>query len=796
MSRRTKAAKCEWEAIRQLVLKRDMNCCQGTGAVHDSQLHVHHRLPRSMGGQDDPANLVTLCSACHAGLHLNLQVGLGKNSIRKWAVRIAKLVDRNGEIPKNVGELLPALSVLGKSEFRRGQLPVVLAILRGEDVLSVRPTGSGKSLCFQVPVLLKPGTGLVIEPLKALMKDQVRALHDLAIPATSISSDVGIQERKERYELLEEGVWKFLFMAPERFNPSIVQNSAEQEQLSKFRPNFLVIDEAHSIVQYGRSFRPTYANLGAIRERVGKPQVLAFTATADFPAQQEICKSLGIADANIIVENPDRANIALLRVPMGSEDQRRYAVTQKLLYRYRDEKTIIFVPTKRIGEEVQKNLAELGIALEFFHATAGSSNWRDNVQRRFIGGIDPPVNAIIATSAFGMGIDVPNIRCVIHWQYPFSISEYVQGFGRAGRDGKESVAVLFVDGSRELELLNWMQERQNPSGVPPAQAKQLREMDFVAKDPATCFRESLMTPLRVTKPKKRSVAMWLLEKALAQKEVKNRSHLCCDVCNPKVVAQLLRNDLDGQTNRQLETRVFRSVAAANLEIKEVALIPSLQEIEEAADLIELLRNENRNDGSGDDLGTVDSSGFLDTEQLPVEADLRFDVETTVNQKTKERWPERFAKSQRAYSAWTDEEDLHLLRLRDLGKSVNQIAKLHYRAPGAIRSRLEKLEETAGANDEVVRGTDEVDGSKLQSEIVVSDLKKLRYDKPSSLSAKRRSRWPELYEVHPRAYSSWTSEEDDHLRDLHALGLELRMIAELHGRDIGGVQSRLGKLGLR
>ena len=796
MSRRTKAAKDEWEAIRQLVLKRDMNCCQGTGAVHDSQLHVHHRLPRSMGGQDDPANLVTLCSACHAGLHLNLQVGLGKNSIRKWAVRIARLVDRNGEIPKNVGELLPALSVLGKSEFRQGQLPVVLAILRGEDVLSVRPTGSGKSLCFQVPVLLKPGTGLVIEPLKALMKDQVRALHDLAIPATSISSDVGIQERKERYELLDEGVWKFLFMAPERFNPSIVRNSEEQEYLSLFRPNFLIIDEAHSIVQYGQSFRPTYANLGAIRDRVGKPQVLAFTATADFDAQQEICTSLGIPDATIIVENPDRPNIALLRVPMGIEDQRRYAVVEKLLRRYSEDKTIIFVPTKKVGEEVQKNLAELGLALEFFHATAGSPNWRDTVQRRFIGGIDPPTNAIIATSAFGMGIDVPNIRCVVHWQHPFSISEYVQGFGRAGRDGKESLAVLFVDGSREFSLLQWMQQQQNPRGIPHAQAEQLREMNFVAKDTGACFRESLMTPLRVTKPKKRSFAMWLLERALAQREVKNRSHLCCDVCNPEVVAQLLREEPGGRTKRELETRSFRSAAAANPEIEEVALIPSLQEIEEAADLIELLRNVDGNDGAGHDFGSVDSSGFLDTEQLAVEADLKFDVETTVTQKIKERWPERFATSQRAYSAWTDEEDQHLLRLRELGKSVNQIAKLHYRAPGAIRSRLEKLDESVGENDEVVRGSAEVDRPKLQSEITEADLKKLRYKKPSSLSAKRRSRWPELYEVHPRAYSSWTSEEDDHLRDLHALGLELRMIAELHGRDIGGVQSRMGKLGLK
>ena len=533
VSKRNQAEQAEWERVRKIVLRRDENRCQGSGVEHDSQLHVHHRLPRSMGGRDDPANLVTLCSTCHAGLHLNLQVGLASRTIRSWAIRIARLVDRNGEIPKNAKELLPVLGILGKTEFRSGQLPVVLAVLRGENVLSVRPTGSGKSLCFQVPVLLRPGAGLVIEPLKTLMKDQVRSLHDLAIPATSISSDIGLGERTARYEMLEEGVWKFVFMAPERFNPAIVRNREEQKCLSEFRPNFLVIDEAHSIVQYGQSFRPTYSDLGSIRDRVGKPQVLAFTATADPDAQKEICNSLGVPDANVIVEDPDRPNIALLRLPMAVDDKKRYEVVQRFLNKYREDKTIIFVPTKRWGEEVQRNLRDLGIDLQFFHATAHDANWRDMVQRRFIGGIEPPINAIIATSAFGMGIDVPNIRCVIHWQHPFSISEYVQGFGRAGRDGENSIAVLFVDGSKEFELLHWMQEQQNPTGIPVNQAKQLREMNAAATNLDRCFRDSLMEPLRGEIAPKRSLAIRLLEWALARRQKVRKNEVCCDFCDRK-----------------------------------------------------------------------------------------------------------------------------------------------------------------------------------------------------------------------------------------------------------------------
>ena len=288
-------------------------------------------MPRSIKVDHSAANLVTLCDGCHAGLHLNLQVGLARRVIERWSVRVARLVDFHGELPKTNLDLGPVLQMLGKARLRDGQLPVILAILAGRNVLAVRPTGSGKSLCFQIPILLNPGTGLVIEPLKALMKDQVRGLHALQLPATFITSDVPLGERRRRYDLLEAGTWKFLYVAPERFDRNVIRDTSEYDRLIRFRPNYLVIDEAHTVSQYGDGFRPIYAEIAQIRELVGSPPALAFTATASPEMQLRVCESMGIPDAAIIVENPDRANIALVRLPCSKDDPQRIEIVMSLL---------------------------------------------------------------------------------------------------------------------------------------------------------------------------------------------------------------------------------------------------------------------------------------------------------------------------------------------------------------------------------------------------------------------------------------------------------------------------------
>ncbi len=526
-----------WPAERKAALVRDGHRCQRCGAVNRSELDVHHRMPRSIKVDHSAANLITLCDGCHASLHLNLQVGLARRVIQRWAVRVARLIDLHGELPKTNLDLGPVLQVLGKTKLRDGQLPVILAILAGKNVLAVRPTGSGKSLCFQVPILLSPGTGLVIEPLKALMKDQVQGLHSLRLPATFISSDVPLGERRQRYDLLEQGTWKFIYMAPERFDPNVIRDTSEYDRLIRFRPNYLVIDEAHTVSQYGDGFRPIYAELARIRELVGSPPVLAFTATASPEMQLRVCESLGIPDATIIVENPDRANIALVRLAYSKDDPRRIEIIMRLLAKLTTGRAIIFVPTVKEGERLQRELRLRGVDLEFFHSKARDPAWRDNLQGRFDGRILPTVNAIVATSAFGMGLDIPDIRLVVHWQHPFSVEEYVQGFGRAGRDGKRSLAVLFTDERQDSKLLNYMVDKDDT----PTRAQRLddiAEMAELANTTNWCFRESLVTHLVGDTKPRRSWAMRILNWAFGEKMDIEHSQGCCDHCSPSLPADV------------------------------------------------------------------------------------------------------------------------------------------------------------------------------------------------------------------------------------------------------------------
>jgi len=527
-----------WPAARRAALERDEYRCAKCGADNASELDVHHRMPRSIQVDHSAANLITLCDGCHAALHLNLQVGLAQGVIQRWAVRLARVLDFSHELPASDVDFGPVLQVLGKQKLRDGQLPIILAILGGNDVLAVRPTGSGKSLCFQVPVLLRSGTGLVIEPLKALMKDQVRGLHDLQIPATFISSDASPQERRQRYDLLEQETWKFLYMAPERFDPTLVKDPTEHTRLRRFRPNYLVIDEAHTISQYGNGFRPMYSQLGPIRQLLGRPQVLMFTATASEDMQRHICESLGSPKARVITENPDRPNIALVRLPMAKQDPRRFDVIASLLSQGRQGRSIIFVPTVKEGELVQAGLAERGIHLEFFYAKAHDSNWRDNVQGRFTGRLLPAINAVIATSAFGMGLDIPDVRLVVHWQHPFSVEEYLQGFGRAGRDGKRAMALLFTDQKQDLRLLNWMVD-QEPGPYSATRYADIEAMSRITNARHRCFRRDLVSYLLGTKIPKKSWSMRILEWAFVERVRIERADACCDRCSPGLIAGLL-----------------------------------------------------------------------------------------------------------------------------------------------------------------------------------------------------------------------------------------------------------------
>jgi ATP-dependent DNA helicase RecQ len=488
--------------------------------------------------------LITLCDGCHAAHHPKLSAGLARRAIERWTVRLALWLDRQGSVSEQSKNFGPALRLFNLDRFRDGQLQVVQAALRGRSLLVVSPTGFGKTLCFQLPAMLRRGVSVVVSPLKALMGEQVSSLLRRKIPSSFINGDIGSDEKRLRYRLLASNCFKLLYVAPERF---FVRSADEQEQLRSVRPAFLVIDEAHCVDQWGRDFRPEYGRLKEVREALGSPPILAFTATAGRAMQERILESLGIPDAQVFVRGVDRPNIALLRwsVPV---DERPGVIAQLCRVRMPGSgKVMIFVPTRKIGEALQKYLSEQGLETPFYHSQLSGAWEREQLLKRFSGESRPEVDRVICTSAFGMGLDISNVRMIIHWQHPSSIEDYLQEFGRAGRDGKASVAVLLHDGSnarRDIGLLQFMADRAvsnaqlSPAEALAASNHKVAQIDRMARLTTThgCFRDALagyfMGPRR---PVRRTFSTWLLELVFADRGVRQQKVACCDACQQRLI---------------------------------------------------------------------------------------------------------------------------------------------------------------------------------------------------------------------------------------------------------------------
>jgi len=282
------------------------------------------------------------------------------------------------------------------------------------------------------------------------MSQQVVDLQMKKVPATFINGDLGPQEKEIRYQLLRDGCIKFLYCTPERFDPRMVRQ-AEVNEITRARPAYLVIDEAHCIDRWGNDFRPNYGNLGAIRHALGSPPVLAFTATAGTQGQRRILESLGIPDARVVVTGVNRPNIKFVRLP-NVKDKVRYSLITNLLRVMPHGRAMLFVPTVNTGKQLQDGLRSFELDLPFFHSKLGTANDRDMLLGQFTGRTDPPVRVIICTNAFGMGLDLPDVRLVVHWQHPASPEDYLQEFGRAGR--RRSIGKRNDDFSRSLRKIN------------------------------------------------------------------------------------------------------------------------------------------------------------------------------------------------------------------------------------------------------------------------------------------------------------------------------------------------------
>jgi ATP-dependent DNA helicase RecQ len=321
----------------------------------------------------------------------------------------------------------------GYESFRAGQEPAIKALLDGRDTLAVMPTGSGKSAIYQIAATLIPGSTVVISPLVALQHDQVESITQQEVGrAAMVNSTMPSASRQEAFEALEEEKLEFLFLAPEQFN-----NPETLDRLQNSKPSLFVVDEAHCISEWGHDFRPDYLRLGAVVEALGHPRVLALTATAAPTVRNEIVDRLGMRDPQIVVQGFDRPNIWLSVKRFEEEGEKQQAL---LKWAVRAEKPgIVYVATRKKSEEVAQALCDKGIKAIFYHAGMKAKE-REQAQTAFM---NDEAQVIVATTAFGMGVDKPNVRFVFHYDISDSVDSYYQEMGRAGRDGEKALAILF-----------------------------------------------------------------------------------------------------------------------------------------------------------------------------------------------------------------------------------------------------------------------------------------------------------------------------------------------------------------
>lgn len=324
----------------------------------------------------------------------------------------------------------------GYDNFRPLQKDIIDAVLKGDDALALMPTGGGKSICFQVPSLAQEGICLVISPLIALMKDQVLNLKKKGIPALCIYSGMNFIEVKKTLQNAAYGNFKFLYVSPERLETDLFL-----EFLPILKINLIAVDEAHCISQWGYDFRPPYLRIASIREYFPKVPVLALTASATLEVQKDICEKLNFGKSHHVFQQSfERANLSYSAFELSSKQNKLVTILKKI-----PGSGIVYCKSRKRTKDIADLLKLNGISADYYHAGLNNDE-RNSKQEAWIAN---KTRIICCTNAFGMGIDKPDVRTVIHYDVPDALENYYQEAGRAGRDGQKSYAVLFYN---EAEL--------------------------------------------------------------------------------------------------------------------------------------------------------------------------------------------------------------------------------------------------------------------------------------------------------------------------------------------------------
>ncbi len=354
-------------------------------------------------------------------------------------------------------------SHFGYDSFRTGQEQAITQVFDGQNTICVMPTGGGKSMCYQIPALAMEGTTIVVSPLISLMKDQVDSLQAAGIPAASINSSLDVYEVREILHEVQMGIIKLLYIAPERLDSEMFLDG-----LQGVKVPLIAVDEAHCISQWGHDFRPSYRLISRMLEIFpDNPTVLALTATATPQVREDICRILDIEEQNTVITGFERANLSFSVIQ--GQDRERFI--RDYVQKNDNEAGIIYAATRKTVDSVYEALIKRGVKAAKYHAGMPDDERRLG-QERFL---NDEVTVMVATNAFGMGIDKSNIRYVIHYQLPKNMESYYQEAGRAGRDGLPSECIVLY-ASQDVQTQRFLiDQAQDPSRI-PGELKKLQGM--------------------------------------------------------------------------------------------------------------------------------------------------------------------------------------------------------------------------------------------------------------------------------------------------------------------------------
>jgi ATP-dependent DNA helicase RecQ len=433
-------------------------------------LNAHHIFPKKFGGKNTISNGITYCRACHLAKHPEHQkYFLNDNTFNKISIKLLEFIKKFFHLKSNLPYKVLLKYLTGNEHFRSIQKKIIKQIVEEKkNVFIVMPTGMGKSLLYQIPGLINNNLPtMILSPLRALQNDQTVGLSERWVPATYINSDLDKGELSSRIKAIFENLYRFIFIHPKQL---LVEDKNKDDvriknykPISKIKINYLVVDEVHVIRDWGKSFISEYNYLNKIWNLYNKPQLILLTASASKKTRKEIIDNLRLTSNEIseyatgfyrqeINIRVDRVNYYLGNDYIDKDEYLASLLTDKV-----DGKTLVFTSSIKNVDKIFDTLGKNKNNVCIYHSKLSSKKRNENYQK-FLNSYKN--NVMICTSAFGMGVDIPNIRRVIHYDPPFSISDYYQQIGRVGRDGKKSEAILLHDRNDFLSLIKYINDKQ------------------------------------------------------------------------------------------------------------------------------------------------------------------------------------------------------------------------------------------------------------------------------------------------------------------------------------------------